>query len=197
MNKGLIAAIGAAVVLAALVAFVAGGTEDFPDPDTPYGVVSVEGDLPVYAGSSDAAVGLRMPVAQGTNLQGEALTLGPTGRPQAIVFLAHWCSVCQAEVPAVQDWLDETGGVEGVDITSVATSIDPGKANYSPHAWLAREEWEPSVLWDDQASSALTAFGGTRFPYWVFVDGDGTVIGRIEGMLEAEQLENILVSFVG
>ena len=197
MNKGVIAAIGAAVVLAALVAFVAGDGGGAPDPDTPYGVVEVEGALPDYAGPDDAAVGLPMPVAQGTNLGGEALTLGPTGSPQGILFLAHWCSHCQAEVPAVQQWLDDTGGVPGTDIVSVATGIDPGRGNYSPHDWLSREGWEPPVLWDDEASSVLRAYGGTRFPFWAFVDGDGTVIFRVEGSLEPQQLENILVSLSG
>ncbi len=200
MNKGVVAAVGAAVVVAALIAFVAGGSEGAPDPDSPYGVVEVEGTLPPYTDRADAAVGLPMPVAGGTNLQRAPLTVGPTGNPQAILFLAHWCSHCQAEVPEVQRWLNETGGLEGIDITSVATGIDPGGANYSPRDWLAREGWTTPVLWDDEASSVVSAFGGSSqgpFPFWVFVDGDGTVRGRIAGRIGGDQLGSILLSFAG
>jgi thiol-disulfide isomerase/thioredoxin len=201
MNKGMMIGVGAAVVLAGLIAFAAGGGETgADDPDHPYGVVTIEGSLPAYSDQVDAAVGQPMPVATGTNLTGEPLTLRPTGRAQAILFLAHWCSHCQAEVPEIQAWLDDTGGVEGVDIVSVATGIDPGRPNYSPVDWLAREGWEPATLWDDQSSAVVSAFGGSSqgpFPFWVFVDADGSVMGRIGGRVGGEQLENILLSLAG
>ena len=138
-----------------------------------------------------------MPVAEGTTLAGEPMTIGPTGEPQAIVFLAHWCPHCQREVPEVQDWLDQTGGVEGTSVTAVATSIDERQANYSPHAWLEREGWTPETLWDDEESSTLAAFGGNAFPFWVFVDGEGTVLGRVSGGMGATELERLLVTLAG
>ena len=200
MNRGVLVGLGVAVVLAALIAFVAGGGETGAgDPDTPYGEVTVSGtELPRYAAQApDLAVGAPMPVVEGTDLFGETLTLGPTGEPQAIVFLAHWCPHCQREVPDVQSWLDETGGVEGVGIVGVATGIDPGQPNYSPRDWLSRERWEPATLWDDEASSALAAFGGNSFPFWVFVDGDGTIMGRLAGGMGSAELERILTTLSG
>lgn len=199
MNTRVVVGVGAAVVVAFLIAFVAsGGDPGVSDPDTPYGQVTVEGSLPAYAGvDSDAAVGMPMPVVTGETLSGEPMTLAPTGSPQAIAFLAHWCSHCQREVPAVQEWLDTTGGVDGVEIAAVATSIDPGQPNYSPHVWLAREGWTPPTLWDDESSSALRAYGGNEFPFWVFVDGDGIVQFRVSGELGGDVLEQVLVSLTG
>jgi cytochrome c biogenesis protein CcmG/thiol:disulfide interchange protein DsbE len=198
MNPRIIVGVGAAVVVAFLIAFVASSSgPSVADPDTPYGEVAVDGALPPYTGGADTAVGMAMPVASGTTLDGTPLTIEPTGSPQAIVFLAHWCSHCQREVPEVQAWLEDTGGVEGVDIVSVATAIRPDAPNYSPHAWLAEEGWAPPTLWDDENSSVLEAFGRGSFPYWVFVDGDGIVQVRASGALGAEVLEQVLVSLAG
>ena len=199
MNTRIVVGAGAAVVVAFLIAFVAaGGGPNVGDPDTPYGEVTVDGSLAGYTGpTNDMAVGMPMPVAAGTTLSGDPMTLAPTGSPQAIVFLAHWCGHCRREVPAVQEWLDETGGVAGVDIVAVATAIDPGQPNYSPHAWLDREGWTPQTMWDDESSSALLAYGANEFPFWVFVDGDGIVQFRVSGELGADVLEQVLVSLAG
>ncbi len=198
MNTRIVVGVGAAVVVAFLIAFVASSSgPSVPDPDTPFGEVTVEGALPPYVGGADAAVGMAMPTASGTTLDGSPMTIEPTGAPQAIVFLAHWCGHCQAEVPEVQAWLDDTGGVDGVDLVSVATSIRPGGPNYSPHAWLGEEGWTPPTLWDDEDSSVLAAYGGSSFPYWVFVDADGTILTRASGALGADVLEQVLVSLAG
>lgn len=193
----IIAIVGGVVALAFLVAIAFGGS-DRTEPATPFGVVEVQGALPEYSqGAVDTAVGMEMPRLTGTDLGGEPLTIAPSGRPQAIVFLAHWCGHCRNEVPAVQEWLDDTGGVDGVDIVAVATGIDPLLANYPPHFWLEDEGWTPPTLWDDEPSTALRAYGGRSFPYWVFVDGDGRVVGRMTGELGAATLEGVLVSLLG
>jgi hypothetical protein len=50
------------------------------------------------------------------------------------------------------------------------------------------------VLRDDESQSVLASFGGSAFPFWVFVNSDGTVAGRVSGNIPTEQLEQILGS---
>lgn len=139
----------------------------------------------------DPALGRPAPSLEGVAFNGQTVRLGADGRPKAIVFLAHWCPHCQAEVPAVQAWLDANGRPEGVDLYSVATAIDPSRPNYPPAAWLDREGWSVPVVVDGDGQAAR-AYGLTGFPYWVFVGADGTVVERRAGRIPVGELQSIL-----
>ena len=110
-----------------------------------------------------------------------------------LLFLAHWCSHCQAEVPVLQDWVDAGNAPDDVDIISIATAIDPAYPNYPPEAWLEREGWTLPVI-VDRPGSVATAYGLSAFPFWVFVDADGKVTGRMTGELSMADLETIIDS---
>ena len=45
------------------------------------------------------------------------------------------------------------------------------------------------MLLDDDQGSLAAAYGLTRFPYWVAVDPDGTVVARVTGGLSDAQLD--------
>ena len=49
--------------------------------------------------NNDPARGAVAPVLKGFAFDGTPLTIAPTGKPMMVVFLAHWCSHCNAEVP--------------------------------------------------------------------------------------------------
>ena len=178
--------IGVVAVLLVLAVTLTGnsGSSEFGEP-------TVDGDaLPFFQSTAgDIAIGQTAPVVTGQDFDGEAVVVGETGTPTAIVFLAHWCSHCQAEVPRVQEWLNNGGGVEGVKIVSVATSMNSARSNFPPSAWLEREGWTSPVLLDDTDSTALQAYGAGGFPYWVFLNADGTVAARSAGQLDVPQLE--------
>lgn len=155
-------------------------------------LATVSGEvLTQYSGNPDAAVGTAMPVATGTNFAGEAVELGPTGQPQAILFLAHWCSHCQREMPEIQSWIDAGNLPEGTELFSVATAIDAEAPNYPPAAWFEAEGWTSPVIVDNSNDISF-AYGLSAFPFWVFVDGDGTVVGRQSGELGGDELGAIL-----
>ncbi len=165
-----------------------------------YGEPAVSGEaLPAMAPGAaivdaDPANGLVAPELTGQDFDDGTVEINHDGTPKAIVFLAHWCQHCQAEVPRVQEWLDATGGVEGVDVYSVTTSASSGQPNWPPSSWLDREGWTSPNLRDDQNSSALRAYGGSSFPYWVFLNGDGTVALRVAGQTEIDTLQTIMES---
>ena len=138
----------------------------------------------------DASSGMPAPEVVGSDFQLNPVEIVADGRPKVLLFLAHWCPHCQAEVPRVQQWLDAGGRPAAVDFYSVATSIDAAQPNYPPDRWLERERWSPPVLVDTDGSVAR-AYGLTSFPYWVFVDANGAVFGRVSTEMPQEALTDL------
>lgn len=155
--------------------------------------VTVEGAIPPFSDpAADPAIGMAAPTVQGIDFDGSAVEIANDGEAKAVLFLAHWCSHCQAEVPRVQAWMDGGGGVDGIEIVSVVTSMNSAQPNFPPSAWLDREGWTAPVIRDDSSSTALAAYGAGGFPYWVFVDADGNVVRRSSGELDIPTLEAFL-----
>jgi cytochrome c biogenesis protein CcmG, thiol:disulfide interchange protein DsbE len=194
-----IAAIAAAVLVALVVALAAGGGNGDDaatdggnaDPATT-GTVTVSGNpLPQFSDTADdPAVGMTLPTLEGNDQSGAPMTIGADGRPTMIMFVAHWCPHCQREVPVVQQWVDDGRLPEGVDLVSVSTAIDPSRPNYPPDAWLADEGWTAPVLVDADNSAAQAA-GLSAYPFFVAIDGNGTVVLRTTGELTTDQLDAI------
>jgi thiol-disulfide isomerase/thioredoxin len=161
-----------------------------------YGDPVVEGTaLTIYPNSEAvdfSATGQFAPEVFGANYAGEAVSVTNDGIAKGIVFIAHWCPHCQEEVPRVQEWLDNGGGVDGVNIYSVSTSANSGRPNYPASAWLDSEGWTVPVIVDDMAGSVHAAYGSGGFPYWVFLNADGTVALRTAGQLTISQFEEVL-----
>lgn len=189
----IIGAAGGVVVLLLVLAVVFGNTE----VGSEYGEPTVEGQalplMPQNQALDVSATGAEIPSVVGQDFDGSTVTIDPQdGRAKAIVFLAHWCPFCQQEVPSVQAWIDETGGDPDVDIYSVSTSMNSGRDNFPSSDWLEGEGWTPPVIRDDNENSVLLNYGAGGFPYWVFVNSDGTVAARTSGLLENAQLVQIL-----
>lgn len=138
--------------------------------------------------NGDAAVGLAAPEVSGTDFTGKPVAIKNDGRPKVVLFIAHWCPHCQAEVPLLQTWVSAGGVPQGVDLVSVATGIDPTRPNYPPEAWLAREGWTTPVI-VDPTNSVAAAYGLPAYPFWVFIGPDGKVVARAVGEISIPDLE--------
>ncbi len=162
-----------------------------------FGEPEVEGALAPMPPSTveDLSVtGQPLVTVVGEDFDGNEVRIENDGRAKAIVFLAHWCPHCQAEVPRVQQWLDSGGGVEGVEIISVATSMNSGRGNFPASDWLEREGWTAPIIRDDDASLVYASYGAGGFPFWVFVNSDGTIARRTSGETSIADLEAIMLS---
>src|SRR5690606_35798431 len=100
----LVVAAGVAAIIVALVlAVTIAGEEDDAGTEAAGTLTTVEvsgNPLPELSGQApDPAVGMTMPTLRGASQDGEAMTIGPDGPAKIIVYLAHWCPHCQAEVP--------------------------------------------------------------------------------------------------
>jgi cytochrome c biogenesis protein CcmG/thiol:disulfide interchange protein DsbE len=182
---------GVIAVLAVIAVVFAGNTE----PGSEYGEPQIQGQLslmPPDAAVDTSATGETAPIVIGADFDGNEIRIENDGRAKAVVLLAHWCPHCQNEVPEVQAWLDSGGGVEGVDMYSVSTSMNSSRDNYPASEWLDREGWTVPVVVDDQQDSVHTAYGAGGFPFWVFVNSDGTVAARAAGRIGIDQLEQFM-----
>jgi thiol-disulfide isomerase/thioredoxin len=141
--------------------------------------------------NGDPAVGLPAPEVRGADFSGKQVAIANDGRPKVILFIAHWCPHCQREVPLIQAWVNAGGVPSGVDLISVATSIDSSRPNYPPDAWLAREGWTVPVI-ADPTNSVAGAYGLPAFPYGVFVGPDGYVRARAVGELTIDSLKTVI-----
>jgi thiol-disulfide isomerase/thioredoxin len=167
-----------------------GGGESGGDAATT-GTVAVSGTaLPLFEGGDDAAIGMTLPTLTGVDQQGAPMTIGDSGRPTMIVYVAHWCPHCQREVPVIQQWVDDGGLPNGVDLVTVSTAIDPNRPNYPPDRWLAEEGWTSPVLVDADDSAAQAA-GLSAYPFFVAIDSEGNVVVRASGELSTQELDAV------
>ncbi|MDK1019395.1 MAG: hypothetical protein QGD89_08340 [Actinomycetota bacterium] len=193
-KNGLIIGAAGGLVVLLLVAAVIFGSEEI---GAEFGSPELRGtSLPPFpsqqASVDTSANGLAAPEIFGQDYTGIDVAIANDGRAKGIVFLAHWCQFCQREVPRVQAWLDAGGGVDGVDLYSVSTSVNSGRPNHPPSSWLDAEGWTIPLVVDDQPLSLYRAYGGGGFPYWVFLHADGTVGLRTAGELTIDELTQIL-----
>jgi thiol-disulfide isomerase/thioredoxin len=193
------------VIIGLVVALATGGDDEGPggdpsstvDPDqATFGPVEVSGDpLPAFDGDAadDAALGLAAPVTTATTPDGREITFGAAGDPTLLVFLAHWCPHCQAELPVLVDMAAD-GDFEGVRTVAVLTGTNPDAPNFPPVLWLEDEGWEGEVALDDEAATAAAVHGLTSYPYLVMLDADGRVTGRIAGEQPREAVQDLVDS---
>ena len=201
-ERGKLAIVGivlAVIAVALVVAVMFAGSE--PLGGAEFGEPVIDG-APLAANlgfnptdpAEDPAFGAVIPEVDGQNFAGEQVSIANDDGPKAILFVSHSCPHCQDEVSEVQSWLDATGGIAGVEIITVSTAANSAAGNWPPSEWLDREGWEPPVIADDGDSSVFRAFGGSAIPYWVFVNGDGTVAYRNAGRMEVDSAAAVMQS---
>ena len=144
----------------------------------------------------DPAVGEPAPKLVGESPTGDPVTIDPADGPMVVVFLAHWCPHCQAEVPRIVDLADGSDEIDGVPFVAVLTGTKSESGNFPPGAWLEREDWPAPAMVDTEPeteaelSVAFTAYGVAGFPFLVAIDADGNVAARSSGELGEDGLRD-------
>ncbi len=142
----------------------------------------------------DPAFGTAAPSISAQTLDGAQVTLEADGTARVYGFFAHWCPHCQAELPRTAEWLNTNTLPSGVEVVAISTAVDSSRDNYPPSAWFEEEAWPATVLLDSEDSTIAQGFGLTGFPFWVAVDSDGNVVGRISGEIDIPRFEELIAA---
>jgi thiol-disulfide isomerase/thioredoxin len=198
--------IAAAIVVIIVIVLAAGGGSDSSDNGDgsatagefmPVTFLKGEPLVPLNDPNNDPAQGVTAPVVQGSGFNGMEMTLRPSGKPILLVFLAHWCPHCNAEIPRLIEW-DESGQMpDDLIVIGVATGSRSDQPNWPPSQWLQDMEWPWAVLADSEAQDAAIAYGVNGYPGLVLIDGDGTVLARRSGEASVSELDAWAETFLG
>ena len=163
--------------------------------------MSSEGEpISPWRGVDDPAVlGVDAPTLRGFNFNGSAVTVDPgaDSSPTLLVFLAHWCPVCNEELPKLAEWFDSGRVPPELEVIAIATATDPGRSNFPPSEWLLQGGWPWRAVPDDADSTAARAYGVTGFPSLVLVDGSGKVAYAASGLREWQEIDNSVRAALG
>jgi cytochrome c biogenesis protein CcmG, thiol:disulfide interchange protein DsbE len=154
--------------------------------------------------ADDPALGMAAPVLVGEDFDGNTVRIdaAATG-PTMVVFLAHWCPHCNAEVPRLNELRDAGSFPEGLNIVAVSTATDPTRPNYPPSKWITNVDWTYPVIADglDLAPEvqyiAAAAYGVDRFPFIALLDADGNVAARWSGEREPGEVLELISEHLG
>lgn len=202
-NKLVLGGVTLAIVIALVIAVVAGGSKDSSNTPMSDGAVSAGENQPVEVvgevlealpeSGDDSTLGLIAPTLNGHAFDGSNLSVTPgDGKPYMVVFLAHWCPHCNREVPRLIEWQASGAIPADLQIIGVSTSVASDRPNYPPSQWVVAKGWPWPVMADSKSMDAANAFGVSGYPFFAIVGADGKVKVRASGELEIDQLNQIV-----
>jgi len=153
--------------------------------------VEAEGEmlLALEDPDNDPARGKIAPVVNGYGFDGAPLTIEPTGKPMLVVFLAHWCPHCNAEIPRLIEWKDSGAMPADLGVVGVSTGARDDAPNWPPSQWVVDKAWPWPVMADNEDQSAAVAFGVSGYPGLILLNGDGKVLARRSGEAGIDELK--------
>jgi len=138
---------------------------------------------------NDPARGKIAPVLNGFGFDGAPLTIAPTGKPMLVVFLAHWCPHCNAEVPRLIEWKNSGSMPADMEVFGVSTGARNDAPNWPPSQWVVDKGWPWPVMADSEDQGAALAFGVSGYPGLILLDGNGKVLARRSGEASIDELK--------
>lgn len=138
---------------------------------------------------NDSARGKIAPTVKGFGFDGAPLTIAPTGKPMLVVFLAHWCPHCNAEIPRLIEWKDSGAMPGDLEVIGVSTGARDDAPNWPPSQWVVDKAWPWPVMADSEDQGAALAFGVSGYPGLILLNGDGKVLARRSGEASIEDLK--------
>ena len=143
--------------------------------------------------ADDSAVGMTAPTVVGVDFAGDPVRIDPAqDGATMVVFLAHWCPHCNAEIPVLNELRDAGRLPDDLNIVAVSTAPNANGSNFPPGDWLVDMDWQWPAIADGvdiDEGSFLTAeaYGVSGFPFVVLVDGEGKVAARWSGESTADE----------
>ncbi len=197
--------IGVVVVLAGVIAIGASGGGDTEPAGTTipgqpakseFQDVQTTGNplAPPNGDGTDLEIGSPAPSLLGYASDGTKVDVvpGDGSGPIMLVFLAHWCPHCNAEIPVLIQWKDAGLMPAGLRVVGVTTSSNKRQPNWPPSEWLEDKKWPFEAMADTETNVAANLYGVTGFPFIVVIDAEGKVKGRTSGEKGLEALASFV-----
>lgn len=201
------------IALAAAIAVFASGGDDSSSPDTTadivdggvapaeYQKVTVDGDAlePLGQDATDPAKGKVAPNISGYTFSGFPVSVKPAtdGSPTMLVFLAHWCPHCNAEMPRLINWYEDGLVPSDLRVIGIGTSSRKDQANWPPSEWMQSFDWPFEVMADSETNEAGVAYGVDGYPFMVILDKDGKVVARHSGEMDESEIPTFVNTALG
>lgn len=208
--------VGAAVVVvlaAGIAVFASGGSDNNSSPTSTadivdggvapaeYQKITVDGDAldPLGKDATDPAKGKVAPNISGYTFSGFPVSVKPAtdGTPTMLVFLAHWCPHCNAEMPRLINWYEDGLVPDDLRVIGVGTSARKDQPNWPPSEWMQSFNWPFEVMADSETNEAGAAYGVDGYPFMVILDKDGKVVARHSGEMEESEIPNFVNAALG
>ena len=157
-------------------------TGDAVDPVEP----SEDSDLPPeQADASEIVAGKPAPDFTLINMSGEEVKLSDyRGKLIYLNFWATWCGYCDQEMPDLQAL-----NIENDDMVVLAVNVREDKELVQ--SYLDEGGYDFPVLLDEEGEIA-TKYLVAGMPTTYFINSEGILLDRYPGMMEKEQMEEIL-----
>ncbi|MGA0118255.1 MAG: TlpA family protein disulfide reductase [Ilumatobacteraceae bacterium] len=201
------------IALAAAIAVFASGGDDSSSPDTTadivdggvapaeYQKVTVDGDAlePLGQDATDPAKGKVAPNISGYTFSGFPVSVKPAtdGSPTMLVFLAHWCPHCNAEMPRLINWYEDGLVPSDLRVIGIGTSSRKDQANWPPSKWMQSFDWPFEVMADSETNEAGLAYGVDGYPFMIILDKDGKVVARHSGEMDESEIPTFVNTALG
>lgn len=176
LPRGLSWALGLAIVVLAVMAWVALDSSGDPSPDQLNASVTEPG------GGSSSGTGQPVPELTLTGLDGGTVDLASyRGRPMVVNFWASWCPPCLKEMPDFEQVYQQRGGT----VAFVGINVRESPATASDLATRTGVTYDLAL---DTTGEASRAFSVVNMPTTVFINADGVITSVHAGALTATEL---------
>ena len=164
-------------------------------------MANITGDaLPAFDPSVvDTAIGMPAPAVVGHDHSGNEVAIDPATGPHLVLFVAHWCPHCAADLPHVIEWMADGTIPQWLPVTLVSTAESATAANYPADTWLQEHGWPSPEIRDPSrgdgaAGEVATAYGTSGYPYYVLIGADGTIAARTTGEQTAGDMTALITA---
>ena len=160
--------------------------EDIIEPVEPAEEPAEEPEMPTeQADASGIVAGKPAPDFTLINMNGEEVKLSDyQGKLVYLNFWATWCGYCDQEMPDLQAL-----NVENDDLVVLAVNVREDKDTVQPY--LDKGGYDFPVLLDEEGEIA-TKYLVAGMPTTYFINSEGILLDRYPGMMEKDQMEEIL-----